>query len=86
MDRRAFLAMALASPILQQRSKAPTQKKPAAPVAAPQPARPPAWTQWGGPHRNFQTEATGIKDSWPASGPPVVWQRPMGEGYSSPSV
>jgi len=42
--------------------------------------------QWGGPHRNFQTEATGLKDSWPASGPPVVWQRPLGEGYSSPSV
>jgi outer membrane protein assembly factor BamB len=42
--------------------------------------------QWGGPHRNFQTEAAGIKDSWPASGPPVVWQRPLGEGYSSPSV
>jgi outer membrane protein assembly factor BamB len=86
MDRRAFLAMALASPILQQRSKAPAPKKPPAPVAAAQMPRPPAWRQWGGPHRNFQTEATGIKDSWPASGPPVVWQRPLGEGYSSPSV
>ena len=85
MDRRAFLAMALASPILQQRSKVPPQNKPAPPVP-PQPARPRAWTQWGGPHRNFQTEATGIKESWAASGPPVVWQRPLGEGYSSPSV
>ena len=44
------------------------------------------WLQWGGPHRNFQTEATGLKDSWPPSGPPVVWQRPLGDGYSSPSV
>ena len=86
MDRRAFLAMAIASPILQQRSKAPTQKKPRAPAPAVPSRRPPAWTQWGGPHRNFQTDATGIKDSWPASGPPVVWQRPLGEGYSSPSV
>jgi outer membrane protein assembly factor BamB len=85
MDRRAFLAMTLASPILQQRSKVPPQNKPAPPVP-PQPARPRAWTQWGGPHRNFQTEATGIKESWAASGPPVVWQRPLGEGYSSPSV
>ena len=85
MDRRAFLAIALASPILQQRSKVPPQNKPAPPVP-PQPARPRAWTQWGGPHRNFQTEATGIKESWAASGPPVVWQRPLGEGYSSPSV
>ena len=85
MDRRAILAIALASPILQQRSKVPPQNKPAPPVP-PQPARPRAWTQWGGPHRNFQTEATGIKESWAASGPPVVWQRPLGEGYSSPSV
>ena len=85
MDRRAFLAMALASPILQQRSKAPAPKQPSAPAPpTPRPGRP--WMQWGGPHRNFQTEAAGIKDSWPASGPPVVWQRPLGEGYSSPSV
>ena len=87
MDRRTFLAMALASPVLQQRSKTPTQKKPPVPAAAPKPALPaPAWTQWGGPHRNFQTEAVGIKDAWPASGPPIVWQRALGEGYSSPSV
>lgn len=87
MDRRTFLAIALASPVLQQRSKTPTQKKPSAPAPAPKPPSPsPAWAQWGGPHRNFQTEATGIKDAWPASGPPVVWQRPLGEGYSSPSV
>jgi len=85
MDRRAFLAIALASPILQQRSKAPAPKQPSAPAPpTPRPGRP--WMQWGGPHRNFQTEAAGIKDSWPASGPPVVWQRPLGEGYSSPSV
>ena len=45
-----------------------------------------AWTQWGGPHRNFQTEAAGIKDHWPANGPKVIWKRPLGEGYSSPAV
>jgi len=87
MDRRTFLAMALASPALQQRSKTPTQKKPPAPASSPKPASPaPAWTQWGGPHRNFQTEAMGIKDAWPAGGPPIAWQRALGEGYSSPSV
>lgn len=41
------------------------------------------WTQWGGPHRNFQTEASGLKAQWPASGPKVMWKRPLGEGYSS---
>ncbi len=45
-----------------------------------------AWTQWGGPHRNFITEATGLKSSWPATGPKVMWKRPLGEGFSSPSV
>jgi outer membrane protein assembly factor BamB len=44
------------------------------------------WTQWGGPSRNFQTTASVIKDTWPASGPRVVWKRPLGEGYSSPIV
>src|SRR5262249_59917440 len=44
------------------------------------------WTQWGGPNRNFQTEATGLKDQWPATGPRVIWKRELGEGYSSPVV
>jgi len=87
MDRRTFLAMALASSVLQRRSNTPQKKTPTSPAPASKPASPaPAWTQWGGPHRNFQTEATGIKDAWPASGPPIVWQRPLGEGYSSPSA
>lgn len=77
--------MALASTFVQQRSRPAPQKTPP-PPAIPRPAPAPAWTQWGGPHRNFQTEATGLKDSWPASGPPIVWQRPLGEGYSSPCV
>ena len=61
----------LAAPVFAQ-----TQK----PLAATQ------WTQWGGPHRNFQTEAAGVKDQWPATGPRGVWKRPLGEGYSSPAV
>jgi outer membrane protein assembly factor BamB len=42
-----------------------------------------AWLQWGGPNRNFQTEAAGLADHWPAAGPRVLWKRPLGEGYSS---
>src|SRR6185312_15706278 len=60
----------------------------AAPALA-QPAQPPAgtpWTQWGGPNRNFQTDSKGIKEQWPAAGPKVVWKRPLGDGYSAPSV
>jgi outer membrane protein assembly factor BamB len=77
MDRRTFLSLALAAPALGQVARK-------APAPAPPKGIP--WTQWGGPNRNFQTEATGLKDTWPASGPRVVWKRPIGEGYSSPAV
>lgn len=76
MDRRTFLTIALAAPVLGQATKAPTEKR--SPMVP--------WTQWGGPHRNFHTEAAGLKDVWPAAGPRVVWKRPLGEGYSSPAV
>ncbi len=85
MDRRTFLAMTVAAPVLGTAALAAQRRgKPARPVPA-KPAAPPAlpWTQWGGPHRNFQTEASGLKDTWPASGPRVMWKRPLGEGYSS---
>jgi outer membrane protein assembly factor BamB len=86
MDRRTFLSLALAAPALGQGTKSPAQRP--APSAARPSATPaaPAWTQWGGPHRNFQTEASGLKDTWTAAGPRVVWKRALGEGYSAPAV
>ena len=87
MDRRTFLTIALAAPALTQAQRqTPTTAPRKVPALVPTPAKPPAWTQWGGPHRNFQTEATGLKETWPASGPNVIWKRSIGEGYSSPSV
>jgi len=41
------------------------------------------WTQWGGPNRNFMSDATGLASKWPAAGPPRLWSRPLGEGHSS---
>lgn len=41
------------------------------------------WHQWGGPERNFHSESTGLVNSWPAAGPPRLWARALGEGYSS---
>jgi outer membrane protein assembly factor BamB len=76
MDRRTFLTVALTAPAVIRNLK----------LNAQVPPRAVPWTQWGGPHRNFQTEATGLKDTWPAAGPRVVWKRPLGEGYSSPAV
>lgn len=76
MDRRTFLTIALAAPAFRQAAKAVPQGGP----------RVLPWTQWGGPYRNFQTEASGLKDTWPPTGPRVIWKRPLGEGYSSPAV
>src|SRR5262245_690446 len=86
MDRRAFMTMMLAVPVAAQRRGRPVPAKKAAAAPPPPPPRGVSWTQWGGPHRNFQTEAAGLKDTWPAAGPRVVWKRPLGEGYSAPSV
>lgn len=41
-----------------------------------------AWPQWGGPGRDFLVEATGLAESWPEGGPPVLWSRPLGTGHS----
>jgi len=78
MHRRTFLTIALVAPAFRQ---APKTK--AVPKADSQTV---PWTQWGGPHRNFQTEASGLRGTWPATGPRVIWKRPLGEGYSSPVV
>ena len=45
---------------------------------------PPAtWHQLGGPSRNFHVESTPLAETWPDDGPPRLWSRPLGEGYSS---
>jgi outer membrane protein assembly factor BamB len=76
MDRRTFLSIALAAPAVGALKAAEQQTTP----------RVIPWTQWGGPNRNFVTNASGIKDTWPASGPRVVWKRPLGDGYSACAV
>ena len=43
----------------------------------------PAWTQWGGPTRDFMVPSTGLANSWPASGPKRLWTRALGEGHSA---
>src|ERR1700730_12348372 len=45
------------------------------------------WPQWRGPNRDGISAETGLLDSWPASGPRLVWKaRGLGEGYSSFAV
>ena len=44
------------------------------------------WPQFLGPHRNGFIAETNLAPSWPKEGPPVVWQRRVGEGFSGPVV
>lgn len=44
------------------------------------------WAQWGGPQRNFKSEAKGLAATWPVTGPRRLWQRELGEGYSAIAV
>jgi outer membrane protein assembly factor BamB len=41
------------------------------------------WPQWGGPTRDFQAPSSGLAETWPKEGPPVLWSRPLGTGHSS---
>lgn len=41
------------------------------------------WPQWGGPDRTFTVETAGLAEQWPADGPPKLWRRELGDGYST---
>jgi outer membrane protein assembly factor BamB len=44
------------------------------------------WAWWGGPRWDWKPATPDLADTWPESGPPVLWRRPLGEGYSAISV
>ncbi len=44
------------------------------------------WPQYLGPGRNAISTETGIKRSWPESGPEVLWTVPLGEGFGGAAV
>jgi outer membrane protein assembly factor BamB len=44
------------------------------------------WPSLLGPARNGISDETGLVQSWPKQGPPLVWQRNVGQGYSGPVV
>lgn len=41
------------------------------------------WLQWGGPNRDFKITTTGLAEKWPDDGPQRLWQRELGDGYST---
>ena len=44
------------------------------------------WPQFLGPHRNGTTTETNLAAAWPKDGPPVLWQKAVGQGFSGPVV
>ena len=41
------------------------------------------WPQWGGPDRDFTVEARELSRNWGEHGPPELWTRPLGGGFSA---
>ncbi len=44
------------------------------------------WPCFLGPTHDSKSSETGILTDWPDTGPPIVWQRPLGIGYGIGSV
>ncbi len=44
------------------------------------------WPQWRGPQRNGISAETGLRDTWPAEGPPTAWKAKVGLGFSGFAV
>ena len=44
------------------------------------------WPQWLGPSRDGVYSGEDLADSWPKSGPPVLWRKKVGHGFSNPVV
>lgn len=50
------------------------------PIVAPAEA---GWPHLRGPHYSGVSDERDLADAWPAQGPPVLWSRDLGQGYSS---
>jgi outer membrane protein assembly factor BamB len=44
------------------------------------------WPQFLGPNRDGSTVGTNLASTWPKDGPPVLWQRKVGQGFAGPAV
>src|SRR5205085_7544983 len=44
------------------------------------------WPQFLGPQRDGTSAETGLVKSWLPKGPPRLWQKDVGEGFSGPVV
>lgn len=44
------------------------------------------WPCFLGPRHDGTSSETGLLEAWPEQGPPLVWEKDVGTGYSAPSV
>lgn len=44
------------------------------------------WPQFLGPRANATSSETGLLEKWGAKGPPLLWSKAIGTGYSAPSI
>src|SRR4051812_45783770 len=44
------------------------------------------WPEFLGPTRDNHSPEVGLIKKFPAQGPPLLWEKPIGTGYSAPSV
>lgn len=64
-----------------------TSKQDAAGETVPEPDRNGEdWPCFLGPQQTGQSSETGLLESWPPEGPPLLWKKTIGTGYSAPSI
>jgi outer membrane protein assembly factor BamB len=44
------------------------------------------WPRFLGPNGDNTSAETGLLERWPTNGPPLLWQKEIGSGYSAPSI
>jgi outer membrane protein assembly factor BamB len=44
------------------------------------------WPRFLGPNGDGTSKETGLADAWPTNGPPQLWSKAVGTGYSAPSI
>ncbi len=74
---------ATTAPVVQASPGASPGQSPVAPAAAPTRNY---WTNFRGPKRDGNYEATPVLTSWPSNGLTPLWKQPIGLGYASFSV
>jgi outer membrane protein assembly factor BamB len=55
-------------------------------VFAPLAARSADWPQFLGPARNGISAEKGLRTDWSTDGPPVLWDKKVGAGFSGPVI